>query len=112
MVSGFWCFIFILVMSERRSSFVFSWAVAVEVEENLDGFVLLGAGDVVEGVAKRCFLVGDVGDLVCCCGSSEKTGNGKGNLLTVNLGVKIGVGLDFSGEMVMISEMIFGKSSF
>ena len=47
-------------MSERRSSFVFSWAVAVEVEENLDGFILLLAGVVVGGVGSKCFLVGDV----------------------------------------------------
>ena len=110
-VSVFWCFILILVMRERRSSLVLSWAVAVGVEENLDGLDLLLAGTVVGGVGNRCFLVGDVGSLFCCCGSSGKTGNGKGNLLTVNLGMKIGVDLDFSGEMVMISVMISGKSS-
>ena len=110
-VSDFWCFILILVMRERRSSLVLSWAVAVEVEENLDGLDLLLAGTVVGGVGSKCFLVGDVECVVWCWGSSGKTGNGKGSLLIVNLGMMIGVALGFSGEIVMTSEMISGKSS-
>ena len=51
-----WFFIFICVMRERRSSLVWSSVLVEVLGENLEGFVLLMAGD-VEGVGNRVLLV-------------------------------------------------------